>query len=480
MKFYTNFYARGDTVYIRGYNNGKRFVDQIHHRPTYFVPARKQTEWRTVDGNCVEPIEFDSIRDAKEFERKYDDVDNFMIYGSRMHAYVCANELYGNEYDLDHIKVANIDIEVASEEGFPDPDTANQPVISITISYDNKYYVFGMGCYEPTREDVEYMDCKTEMRLLKAFLNFWEQIDADIITGWNIKGFDIPYLYNRITKILEEKDAKRLSPAKSVYIENIRSAYGKEVKKYTPFGISVLDYLELYKKFTYTQQESYRLDHIATVELGEKKLDYSEYGSLHQLYKTDYQMFIDYNIKDVELVNNIEDKMRLIEQAITIAYDAKVNVGDVFSQVRMWEVLIHNYLIESKVVVPPKQNREKSQKYAGAYVKDPQTGMHKWVMSFDLNSLYPHLIMQYNISPDTFVKDEYKEVSLDKIINREVGASVDDKCLTANGFYYRKDFQGFLPEMMERMYNDRVVYKKKMLEAQAELEEINKQLKELS
>jgi len=274
-----------------------------------------------------------------------------------------------------------------------------------------------------------------------------------------------------------EKEAKKLSPV-GIVNERKYTVNNREQTEYELIGLSVLDYLDLYKKFTYSQQESYRLDHIAFVELDERKLDYSEVETLHQLYKTDHQKFIDYNIKDVELIVKLEDKMRLIEQAMVIAYDAKVNYADVFTQVRMWDVLIHNYLLEKNIVVPPKTGQKKDSQFAGAYVKDPQVGMHKWVMSFDLNSLYPHLIMQYNISPETFVDGMYQDLSVDSIIE-DTHQRSEDYCLTASGYYFSKEKQGFLPEMMERMYNDRVVYKKKMLEAQSELEEINRKLKEL-
>ena len=480
MKFYTNFYSKGNTVFIRGYDNGKRVVDRIDYSPTMYVPSRKGSgTFQTIHGEPVEPISLGSIKDARDFEQRYADVDNFTIYGSNLWAYACLNENYGKDFDPDVVKIANIDIEVESDDGFPEPEDANKQVTAITIGVRGTYYVFGVGDYQVYDTNVEYMDCKGERRLLDCFLNFWEKIDADIVTGWNVDGFDIPYLINRITKVLGEDSAKRLSPARWIQSRTFKGNFGKETTEYTLVGLAVLDYLQLYKKFTYSQQESYRLDHIAHVELGERKLDYSEVENLFQLYKTDYQKFIDYNIKDVELVDKLEDKMRLIEQALTIAYDAKVNYGDVFTQVRMWDILIHNYLLERQIVIPPKNFQDKDSKYAGAYVKDPQTGMHKWVMSFDLNSLYPHLIMQYNISPDTFMEGQYQDVSLDDIIDGKIDAP-DDMCLTANGHYYRKDAQGFLPEMMELMYNERVQYKQKMLEAQAELEEINKQLKELS
>ena len=471
MKFYTNFYSKGNTVFIRGYRDGKRILDRVDYSPTLYVPSRKSSEWQTIHGEPVEPIEMGSIKEARDFVSRYEEVDNFTIYGSTNYAYTCLNEEYSNDFDPDVVKVANIDIEVGSEDGFPDPQLANQPVTAITVGVGGRYFVFGIGEYNNTRDDVSYMDCRGERRILDEFLNFWERTDPDIVTGWNIDGFDIPYLINRIGKLLGEKEANRLSPANWIQSRTFKGNYGKESTEYTLVGLSCLDYLQLYRKFTYSQQESYRLDHIAFVELGENKLDYSEMGTLHQLYKLDYQKFIDYNIKDVELVDKLEDKMRLIEQALTIAYDAKVNYNDVFAQVRMWDVLIHNYLMERKIVVPPKEHHDKDSKYAGAYVKDPQVGMHKWIMSFDLNSLYPHLIMQYNISPDTFIDGEYTQTSVDQIIAKEIPECPKDYVLTANGYHYARNHQGFLPEMMDRMYTDRKKYKKKMIEAQQKYEE---------
>lgn len=479
MRFYTNFYTKGDIVYVRGYQNGKRRVEQIEYSPTLFVPSRKSSTWQTIHGEPVEPIELGTIREARDFVKRYEDVDNFTIYGMTNYEYACINDNYGNDFDPEVIKVANIDIEVGSEDGFPDPELANQPVTAITVSCRGRYFVFGVGEFNNTRSDVSYVDCRGERRLLDTFLSFWERIDPDIVTGWNVDGFDIPYLINRISKIIHPKEAKRLSPARWIKEREFKGNFGKVTKEYTLVGLTVLDYMQLYKKFTYTQQESYRLDHIATVELGEKKLDYSEVESLHQLYKTDYQKFIEYNIKDVELVDKLEDKMRLIEQAMTIAYDAKVNLNDVFTQVRMWDVLIHNYLYDRNIVIPPKDTQGKDSKFAGAYVKDPQVGLHNWVMSFDLNSLYPHLIMQYNISPDTFIEGQYTDTSIEDIIEKRIPQCPEDQVLAPNGYHYVREQQGFLPKMMEMMYNERVQYKKKMLEAQAELEEVNRQLKEL-
>ena len=286
-----------------------------------------------------------------------------------MYEYTCLNEKYGNDYDIDHIRVANIDIEVGSEEGFPEPADARQPITAITVKQKGRVFVLGIGDYHNERADVRYVDCKSEDRLIMNFLDLWEKLDPDIITGWNIKFFDIPYLVNRISRLFDEKMALRMSPLRSMREREV-TQWQRTQKAYELAGIATLDYLELYRKFTYSQQESYRLDHIAHVEVGEKKLDYSEFANLHQLYKEDYQKFIDYNIKDVELVERIDDKMKLIETALAIAYDAKVNYADVFTQVRLWDVLMHNYLLDKRMVIPPKKSSIKNQPYAGAYVKD--------------------------------------------------------------------------------------------------------------
>jgi DNA polymerase elongation subunit (family B) len=412
-------------------------------------------------------MKFESMSEARDFIKQYEGVENFGLYGFPRFEYVLLNELFPEEvvYDKDLISVCNFDIEVGSENGFPDPETASESVTAITVKLKNHYTVFGCGVYSTNRNDVTYIHCADEEELLQKFLVHWGSGGhPDILTGWNISFFDIPYLVRRIEKILGEGESKRLSPWGTVY-ERKTVIQGKGLLSYSIAGIANLDYLELYRKFTYSQQESYRLDHIAYVELGERKIDYSEYSSLHGLYRNDYQKFIDYNIKDVALVDQLEDKMKLIEMAITLAYDAKVNMQDVFTQVRMWDVLIHNHLWGKNIAVPVSGGGAKDSSYIGAYVKSPQIGMHKWVVSFDLNSLYPHLIMQYNISPEKLIIDKKTKTSVSDILNGKIPAQ-NGYSLTPNGCYFNNDSQGFLPEMMERMYNDRVVYKNRMIDAQ--------------
>ena len=331
------------------------------------------------------------------------------------------------------------------------------------------------GEFTTTDPNTHYIKCKDEFQLVQQFLNCWQALDIDVVTGWNIEFFDIPYLVNRIKYLFNDKEAKKLSPW-GILDEKTVEFKGKENQSYTPVGISVLDYYQLYRKFTFGNQESYKLDYIAQIEVGEKKIDYSEHGSLLELYKNDFQKFIEYIIYYCVLVDKLDDKLKFLEQVMAIAYDAKVNYNDTMTTVRPWDVIIHNYLLERGIVIPQFKKQPDFDSLVGGYVKEPNVGLNKWVVSFDLNSLYPHLIMQYNISPETFVRRFDDFHSIDDLIKggfnvRKAGPDgKSELAFAANGCAYRKDKQGFLPELMEKMYNDRVIYKKKMLEAKQRYE----------
>jgi DNA polymerase elongation subunit (family B) len=376
---------------------------------------------------------------------------------------------------------------VECENGFPNADQALEPMLSITIkNHDTgRIKVWGLHEYQNDREDVQYIQCQTERELLAQFLSWWESDYPDIITGWNTERFDIPYICNRIKSVMGEDAMKRLSPWGVVNARTITGSYGKKEQVYDIMGVEELDYLLLYRKFTYSAQESYRLDHIAFVELGERK-DENPYETFRDWYTKDYQSFLDYNIQDVELVDRLDDKMKLIDLILTMTYEAKVNMSDSFTSVKYWDILIYNHLLQKKIVIPQKRGSQKSDKYVGAYVKEPQVGQHKWVMSFDLNSLYPHLIMQYNLSPETLMdgKLDFGEESVDTLLSQNIDKSKipSDVSFTPNGAMFHKRHQGFLPEMMQTMYDDRTIYKKKMLQAKQEYENTKdaKYLKEVS
>ena len=472
MKFYTNVQLVGDNFLVRGYENGRHFMTREKFYPTLFVPAKKKTKYKTLTGDYVEPVNPGTVRESREFIKRYDGVENFSVYGNDRYIYQYISEMYPAEeikFDISKIKLTTLDIEVKSENGFPDVESAAEEILLISIQdYTTKQIrTWGQGPFNNKQDNVIYNGYNSEYELLNAFINWWmiEENTPEVVTGWNIELYDIPYLSRRLERVLGEKLMKRLSPWGLVTEDEIYIAGRKNIA-YDVGGITQLDYLNLYKKFTYKAQESYRLDYIASVELGQKKLDHSEYDTFKDFYTKGWQKFVEYNIIDVELVDRLEDKMKLIELAITMAYDAKANYVDVFSQVRMWDTIIYNYLKKRNIVIPPKNRSNKNEKYAGAYVKEPIPGKYDWVVSFDLNSLYPHLIMQYNISPETLKDERHPTATVDRILSEELNFELyKDTAVCANGAMYRKDKRGFLPEIMEKIYKDRTVYKKKMLAA---------------
>ena len=474
----------GDHFLVRGYENGRHFMTKEKFDPTLFVPSNKKTKYQTLEGEYVEAVQPGSVRDCREFIKRYEGVENFKIYGNTGYIYQYISENYPEEeikFDANKVKITTLDIEVASENGFPDVESAAEEVLLITIQdYSTKQIrTWGKGPFTNKQDNVIYKGFRTEYELLDDFINWWmiETNTPEVVTGWNSELYDIPYLVRRIDRILGEKLMKRLSPW-GLVTERETYIAGRKHISYDVGGITQLDYLNLYKKFTYKAQESYRLDYIASVELGQKKLDHSEFDTFKDFYTKGWQKFVEYNIIDVELVDRLEDKMKLIELAITMAYDAKANYADVFSQVRMWDTIIYNYLKKRNIVIPPKEKSEKDSKYAGAYVKEPVPGMYDWVVNFDLNSLYPHLIMQFNVSPETLVEEKHPTVTVDKILNQEITFELyKDYAVCANGAMYRKDVRGFLPELMDKIYKDRTIYKKKMLAAKQEYEK--KKTKEL-
>jgi DNA polymerase elongation subunit (family B) len=477
MRFYTNVQLVGNNFLVRGYENGKHFMVRESFAPTLFVSSKKNTKYKTLTGESVEPINPGSVRDCREFFKRYDGVQNFDIYGNDRYIYQYISEMYPEpevKFDISKIKLTTLDIEVKSENGFPDVESSAEEILLISIQdYTTKQIrTWGQGPFNNKQDNVIYKSFNSEYELLNAFINWWmiEENTPEVITGWNIELYDIPYLSRRLERVLGSKLMKRLSPWGLVTEDEIYIAGRKNIA-YDVGGITQLDYLNLYKKFTYKAQESYRLDYIASVELGQKKLDHSEFDTFKDFYTQGWQKFVEYNIIDVELVDRLEDKMKLIELAITMAYDAKANYVDVFSQVRMWDTIIYNYLKKRNIVIPPKNRSQKNEKYAGAYVKEPIPGKYDWVVSFDLNSLYPHLIMQYNISPETLIDQRHPSATVDKILAEDVNFELyKDSAVCANGAMYRKDVRGFLPELMEKIYKDRTIYKKKMLEAKQQYE----------
>ena len=483
MNFYTNISRIGNSIVYRGYDNGERVQFRDSFNPIMFMVSKKQEcEWRTLDGRCVEPVSFDTMTEATDFSKRYQDTAGIEVHGNNNFAAQYIQQKFPNEIKFDpaQVLVANIDIEVASDDGFPEPEKAEREVQSIALKYFGRptIYVWALeNKYDPSLsevanpDDIIFVKCDGELDLLLKFLQFWNHKDTcpDVVTGWNVRLFDIPYIVNRVERMIGGDSHKKLSPWNVVRPKEV-SLQGRKQQAYDIVGIEQLDYWDLFQKFgvySYGVQESYKLDHIANVVLGEKKLSYEEHGNLYTLYKEDYQKFIDYNIKDVQLVERIDEKMGLIELAMTIAYKGGCNYQEAFGTTQLWDTYIYRELCKRKVVVPGKKDNSKID-FGGGYVKTPQVGRHSWIVSFDLNSLYPHLIMQYNMSPETIVSTRTPSVTVDNCLDktRPESKSPHD-CIAANGVHFRKDEVGVLPSIIEGLYAERKQIKNNMLANQS-------------
>ena len=471
MKFYTSVERYGNRILYRGYDGAERIQKRVPFKPTLFVDGKG--DWSTLEGKQVAPLELDSMKDATDFLKRYENIDTVKIYGMNNMVHQFITYAFPNDinFDPNQIVVSTIDIEVASDQGFPEPDVANYPVISICIksSKEDYFRVWALGDYEPKDNEI-YNKCDNELQLLDSFLKYWEKHGSpDVITGWNSKQFDIPYLVNRTRKVIGDESVKRFSPWGVVSPRTVRGKMGRrDVDTYDLMGIAQLDYYDLYQKFTYTQQESYRLDNIAFVELGERKLSYEEYGDLHTLYQNDHQKFIEYNIRDVDLVDKLEEKLGLISLAMTLAYKGGVNYEDVLGTTAIWDSIIYRILNKFQVAVPPKVEKSKS-KYEGGYVKEPHVGSHEWVTSFDLNSLYPNIIVQYNMSPETVV-DGLTSTSVEHMLRKQT-PSDQNYALAPSGVRFTREKEGIIPAVIRQYYSERRVIKDEMLKAQQEYEE---------
>ena len=468
--FYTSVERFANNLLYRGYDdNGKKISHRIKYKPTMYLKSKKQnTTWKSLDGVPVDPMQFSSMSELREFQKTYRDVPDFKLYGNERHIPAFIQGQFPNEipYDRRLIDIASLDIETSFGDGFPEIDNPVNEILTIAIksSKDEIYRVWGLKGYDEETSQlkhlkIEYRQFRDEASMLESFIEYWSSPEntPDIITGWNTRFFDIPYMVSRMVFLLGEERVRNLSPWRKIERKDIR-VQGNIRTTFDISGIQHLDYMELFKKFAYTygNQESYSLNHISSVVLGEKKLDYSEVGSLRDLYDADYQMFVDYNIKDVELIERMEDKLGLITLVMTMAYLGGVNYQDTLGTCAIWDSIIFRRLARSKIATIPSEEKT-SEAFPGGYVKEPQVGMHDWVMSFDLNSLYPNIIVQYNMSPETILDMSGAE-----------GATA------SNGAVFSKAKKGIIPEIVEELYAKRVTVKNEMLDAKTKLESISK------
>ena len=457
---YTSCKLFGSNIFYIGYNEkGERVQYKEPISPTLYLKSNTPTKYKTLSGDCVFPKSFPTVKDAKDFIKEYEYVSNVEVFGYEKFNYVWLSEKFPEviKFNNESVRKFYLDIETTSEYGFPNVNDPQESIICLTLydSYTKIYNVYGTADITLEEAYTVYHQYSTESDMLIGFLNYWKSNYPDVLSDWNGIKFDIPYLISRINLVLGESYSKKLSPWNMIHTRK-EYDFGNEYTVYDIVGVSHLDYMQLYKKFTYTNQESYSLDHIANVELGAEKLDHSEYDTFASFYKGNIFKFIKYNKLDVELLLRLEEKMGLLDLAIVVSYDAKINFSDVYSQVCCWDNIIYNYLKERNIIVPAKINNSKDDKFVGAFVKEPTPGMYDWVVSFDLASLYPHIIQLLNISPET-IRGFDPQITIERVLNESLDLSRHkDYCVSPSGTLYDRTSEGMLSQLMSKYYNERI------------------------
>lgn len=457
-----------------------------------------QSSKTSLDSKKLQETCFSSFAELEDFYKSFGQ-NKLAIHGyfPFENQYITQQNLTLNP-DFSKIRIAICDIETTSIKGFPsttDPQEMVQ-IVSIWTSHTQRITSFCLevpGLSETDfGDDVDIISCQTEKELLYRVLDFFSSEKFDVISAWNGDLFDYPYLYHRAKTILSPKDAQKFSPWKQVQEKTV-SINNRTLPTVNFVGSTCLDYLSLYKKFVLEKQESYKLDYIAEVELGERKLDYSEYNTLQEFWEQDPLRYFRYNIQDVRLVVGLDKKLKLFNLIFTLGYIAKTNFADIFSPVKTWESLCFNYLWEHNKVVPPQKNSSKEESFAGAYVKDPRPGMYTDIVSFDITSLYPSLIRLLNISPETLQDKKPIDLSqvnlletlLDKTtlqsnetVKTLISKTLPEQNLTMsiNQQFYTKEIEGMLPSIMASLFNRRSTAKKEMIKLSQELERLEEEL----
>jgi len=474
-KFYTYCKRVGNKVYVRGIKDGKRYLAKVDYSPSIFVETNKDSEFKTLNGENLLQITFGSISEYEQYKKQFADVHNKPLYGVIQPHYQYLHEKYPAviDYDFESIAIAIIDIETTVEHGFPNWEDPVEEILLITMTDLNsgETWTFGRKPIDHIIDGVNYNSHESEEEMLNRFIAHWSKNYPDIISGWNVEEFDVPYLYHRMIRVCGEKAVNKLSPYGNIEIR-FREFQGDKKVNVDIVGISTIDYLSLYKKFSFTPQENYKLDTVCFVELGENKLE-NPYDTFKEHYEKAWGSFVDYNIHDVGLVVRLEGKRGLLRLATSMAYTAKINYVDVFGPVNTWDVIIYNYLRYKNIIVPPRNESAGDDTIEGAYVKEPVPGMYEWVVSVDLNSLYPSIIMALNISPETLVdnRSDVREVSVDNLLSGDYSIALEGCALAGNGVSFDQSRSGFLAELMRSYYDGRKKEKRKMLEYESMLEQ---------
>jgi len=472
--FYTDVQIERGILHFTGFTSDKKsIVETFNYEPVLFEKS-KDGKWKSIYGEPLTHVKFSSIREAEAYVNNHKDYHGLERWEAQ---YLGYNFCKKKTIDFSDLRIYAIDIETTSEN-FPDVENPVEELLCLTIVDINTGKVVTFSSrkqsLEPIYENSEYYDFDDERQMILYFLKWWSENFPHVITGWYSESFDLPYMISRFNRI-QYGLSNRLSPHGRAYgYTKFNKQLSRKEFRTKIIGIQHLDYIQLYKKFVYTMQNSYSLNNIAKVELNDEKLDHTEYETFKDFYTNDYELFLKYNQKDAFLIKRLEEKLSLLKLAVFMSYDAKCNFSDCLSPIRIWDSIIFNYLNAQRIAIPGKNHEEENRTIQGGRVKEPVPGLYSWITTFDLTSLYPSLIMGLNISPETLM-DESSNVNPHKVLSGEF-KNDGDYSLAANGSRYTKDKNGFLPVLVQMLFNERKEFKKKMLEKKKELEKIQDEI----
>lgn len=486
MSQYVSTTKKGNYIHDVGYDlKGKKYKRKVKFSPSLYIESNKSNnKLKTLFGKGTHKIDFDSLKEYNEYVYKNKNLD---IHGVIDPTYQYINQTYKDNDINVKLQTWAIDIECVSDGEFPSPDLVKYEINSLAIMNfkTEEYFVLSLKDYDKNKNKIDvdpskikFKKCETEVELLTTFVKILQTGFPDILIGYFSEGFDFPYLIKRCIKVLGKEEANKMSPFGNVSCSTKKKLNRSTKKEETYYinkidGIVLLDWLELYKKYTFEPRESYKLDFIASTELGVGKVDYEEFDNLFQMWQQNPQKFIDYNIIDVQLIKELDDKLNLIQLNSSIAYKANCNIIDMMGTLKPWEAFLYNELLAKNICLPPRRNHQK-ESYPGAYVKEPKKGLYEWIVSFDYSSLYPLTMCQYNISPETYIKDLTIDVNQEEVDSRffekEFKNPHPEHCLTAAGNYFRSNKKGIVPIIVEKLFNERKVVKKQMIQYEQEFE----------
>lgn len=506
--FYTYYKRRGNKILMRYVKDGEKYtIAMDNYQPSLYFPNQQSGNDEVVRSIYGEPLKkktFDCIKDAARFGKDYTEMGGSIMYGNRLFENQCIIEMFEGqtpEFKRNLIDIGIIDIETDYDD-FPNPQKCLYQIQQIDIKNTREqiHYSFGLKEFDEQKYakviekcNVVHVQFDTEHALLEAFVRHIEEKEYDMTSGWNSEDFDMPYIIERTRKILGKAMANRLSPFGLIYERETLNKWKNPVIKYEIVGLPHLDYMLVYQKHTYTPRENHKLDTIAQAEGVAGKTDFSEVaGSLKELWEVDPDLYIAYNIQDVEIIDDLDKKLGLFDLVFTLAYLTLSNYEDAMGTTRIWEQLIAKHLYNGNIAPLFNQVDTPVREFEGAFVHPTQSGKHDWATSFDLDSLYPHIIQQVNIGPETIVPhhklpEEIKAIvhpknNVTKLLERKIDTSILKKynlSMAANGVFYTKEKQSFFSQLMESIYSDRVTYKAKKKEAQKKLKAGDKSYSDL-